>query len=151
MSKHFTKVSVSIVEDITSMSLANGAVGAPSLNFTNSPTTGLYSITNDINFALSGTNYVSFTSSLATIEMPTVIDTTSATAFLVRANNSGGDKFTVNTTSERVIVDGTTPELYIGNGTTTTANDLNFYISAGSSLIRWYEGATLRAYMGHAT
>lgn len=165
-----------------------GTVSAPGIAFEADPNTGFYSVADDLYLSLAGVERASFTTSLASLQLPMVIDATSAEAFLVRAdgdtgdiftvdtstprvkcdgklwvditdteafivgkNADGGDILTVNTTSERVTVDGTTPELYIGNGTSTTQNDLNFYVSSGTSLVRWYEGATLRAYIGHGT
>ncbi len=126
-----------------------GTVSSPGLAFHGDANTGFYSVADDIYLSLAGVNRMSFTTSLASIEVATVIDLTGTEAFLVRKNADGGDIFTVDTTNERTIVNGITPELYIGNGTTTTQADLNFYMASGQCLIRTYEGATLRSYIGY--
>lgn len=114
----------------------------PAYSFLGDTNTGMFNAgANEIGFTTDGTERMSISDALITMELPALIDNDNTEAFLVRKDGDSGDIFVVDTVNEQILVDAendaTNPTISFVGDTDTGIYNIgadNLGISTGGTL-----------------
>jgi hypothetical protein len=79
-----------------------GSASVPGISFHGDSNTGIFSTADSFGITAGGIEQVTFTSSVATLQTPMIVDATNASALVIRQNGNTGDILTVDTITPKV-------------------------------------------------